>query len=169
MPYYHYEDEWHNADIDGSCPDDTDEDDYNDNESYLSESEEARGGWDSCNEWFPIKQPVWKHVCIGGKTYMVSNHGRIRPESSLFEVSKGLEDNGSPYMTYTFITENNVPKTYFMHDIVWQAFNGVPPDGWEVAHTSDEASRRRRHYSNSLAKLTIVPIRVSNRPKSIFI
>lgn len=164
MPSFYYEDDWVNDATEWTGGEDTDDDAVEDDDSYYSDPEDVNDN----AEYYPIKQPVWKHIKVGGQTYMVSDHGRIKREDTLFEVSKGNEETGSPYRTYTFLTENSVPLTYYMHDIVWQAFNGVPPDGWEVKHTSEEASRRKRYYSNSLSKITIVPIRARLRPSTIF-
>lgn len=164
MPSFYNDDDWFNTEADFTGGEDTDDDVFEDNESFSSDTEEQSDG----NEYYPIKQPVWKHVKVGGKCYFVSDMGRIRPHNSMFEVSKGLEDASSPYRTFTFVSEEGHAMTYYMHDIVWQAFNGPPPDGWEVKHTANETSRRKRHYSNSLSKLTIVPIRADTRPRVIF-
>lgn len=165
MTYYFFEDEWFANDADDVTDYTDEEEGYDDQESYYSDNEECPN---DTADYCPVRQPVWKHVCVGGKTYMVSDRGCIRPENSLFQVSKGLEDNCSPYSTYTFVTSDNEARTYYMHDIVWQAFNGVPPDGWEVKHTENEVSRHKRHYSNALNRLTIAISRATPRPQAIF-
>lgn len=165
MPSHYYDDDWINTEGEFTGGEDTDDDHYDEDDSYVSDYEDAT----ELIEYYPIKQPVWKRVRVGNTNYMVSDMGRIRPEDSLFQVTKGFEDTASPYRTYTFMSQDNVPVTYYMHDIVWQAFNGPPPDGWEVKHTINETCRRKRHYSNSLSKLTIVPSMVNVRPTRIFI
>ncbi len=164
MPSFYYEDEWFANDAEWTGGEDTDDDIIEEDDSYYSDVEENNDNLD----YYPIRQPTWRHVMVGGQSYMVSDHGRIRRENSLFEVTKGSEESGSPYRTYTFLSENGAPKTCYLHDIVWQAFNGPPPDGWEVRHTDEETARRKRYYSNSLSKLTIAPIRAMLRPHHIF-
>ena len=166
MPSY-YDDIWgeQTGFVDGydDTDDDYDENDcVNDGYSDVEEDEADYAAMAADNR--TARPPVWKNVRIQGEHYMVSDHGCIKKPDTLFEVHYGLEQQGSPYKTVTFPTG----VTYFMHDLVWQAFNGVPPPGWEVCHTAAEASRRHRHYSNALRHLTIMPARALSRPPRIF-
>lgn len=158
MPYY--EDDWDLTDFTG---DESDEEFLeDDNESYYSDYDDAITSSEDRNEsWRAIKQPVWKNVMIGDSQYMVSDMGCVKKPDTLFEVHYGLEEQGTPFRTITFPSG----VTYYMHDLVWQTFNGDPPPGWEVRHTFNETCKNKRYYSNALRHLTIMPIQVSLRPK----
>lgn len=168
MPSY-YDDEWEYNDFgyEESEDDNTDEicdfcdyDDYCDENGITDNSTFSFEGFESTVR----PPPIWKLVEIEGEKYLVSDHGCIRKPDTLFEVHYGIEEVGTPFRTVTFPTG----VTYYMHDIVWQAFNGDPPRGWEVRHTFAETQKRRRYYSNALRHLTIMPIHVTLRPR-IFI
>lgn len=159
-----YEDDWDLTDFTGDESDEEYVDD--DNESHYSDYEDTNAVSDDRNEPFKaIKQPVWKNVVIGGNQYMVSDMGCVRKPDTLFEVHYGLEQCGTPFRTMTFPSADGGPSiTYYMHDLVWQTFNGNPPPGWEVRHTFNETRKNKRYYGNALRHLTIMPIIVSLRP-----
>lgn len=163
-----YEDDWELTDFSW---DDTDDERDDDNESYYSDYDDhVISTIDMTDTFRPIQQPVWKNVMIGGATYMVSDQGCIKKPDTLFEVHYGLEQPGTPFKTITFQRfdkANENPLTYYMHDLVWQTFNGQPPPGWEVRHTENETAKHKRYYSNALRHLSIMPIQVSLRPKII--
>jgi hypothetical protein len=160
MPSY-YDDDWDKYDVGEFTGDDTDEDFPEDDESYFSEIQEEHQ-----EDVFgiPVIPSKWKRVCMGGQHFQVSNKGHIMKPDTYFEVHKGVEESGSPYRTFTFVTTDGTPRTYYMHDIVWRAFHGEPPTGWEVQHKVAETMKRKRHYSNALHNLTIMPSRVEVRP-----
>jgi len=103
---------------------------------------------------------IWKKICVDGTIVHISSNGSLRSNDSMFSITKGFAFLGTPYRTYTIET-----KEYFVHDLVWRAFNGDPPEGWEVRHTYEEACKRRKYYDNSIKNLTITPITVIQRPK----
>lgn len=112
----------------------------------------------------PLRPVAWRRIRIGNMILEISDSGRIKPSGSLFGATKGYPLIGTPYLTYPVELEHGNRKEYYMHDLVWQAFNGQPPEGWEVRHTFDEASKRRKYYNNALASLTITPATVEVRP-----
>lgn len=139
-----------------------------DNESQDDEYFDEDDDWDiSRQDEFQelIPQPKWKAICLGQTILDISDRGVIKPKGSLFTSSKGFAYLGTPYRTYTVEIEPGRMKEYFVHDLVWRAFNGDPPEGWEVRHTFDEAQRRRKYYSNALHNLTISQSTVDMRPK----
>jgi hypothetical protein len=162
-----YDDDWELTDF---TWDDSDDERDDDNESYYSDVEEQYNITDSDSKdiFKPIPQPVWKNVTIGGVQYMVSDQGCVKKPCTLFEVHFGLEEPGTPFKKITFPRldlNRGEPLTYYMHDLVWQTFNGPPPPGWEVRHTANETSKHKRYYSNALRHLTIMPAHVTLRPK----
>lgn len=160
MPSY-YDDDWEYTDFsnEDSCDEEpeltySDLDDYEDYAEY-----DVRE--DTLGPLTTIRQPVWKRIRVDDDEYMVSDQGCIKKPDTLFEVHYGLEEHGTPFRTVTFPNG----KTYYMHDLVWQTFNGDPPRGWEVRHTFAESQKNRRYYSNALRHLTIIPERVTLRPR----
>lgn len=107
----------------------------------------------------------WRRIKLGSVILDVSNKGVIKPKDSLFGANKGSPYLGTPYRTYVIEPEPGVRKEYFVHDIVWRAFNGDPPEGWEVRHTFEEACKHRKYYDNALRNLTITPATVEVRPR----
>lgn len=108
---------------------------------------------------------VWKKMKIGYSELEVSSEGTIRKKGDLFQSTQGFLLFGTPFRTYPVQIESSGPaEQWFVHDIVWRAFYGDPPEGWEVRHTYKEAKRRRATYSNALRHLTIFPIETVLRP-----
>lgn len=151
---YESADEHHDVEEYYDSPSD---DDYFDEDESLSTPQQ---------EEFPTYLPPiqWRRVKLGQTILEVSDHGRVKPNNSLFGATKGFPLLGTPYLTYPVELEAGVKKEYFVHDLVWWAFHGPPPEGWEVRHTFDEASRRHKYYRNSLHNLTIHPATVEVRP-----
>lgn len=147
----------------------TDEEYYSDPDTdYQSEDNYDGGEYSSSNEIRYLRPVSWKKVKLGQTILEISDEGAIKPSSSMFQTTKGYPYLGTPYRTFTVQLERGEHKEYFVHDLVWRAFHGEPPEGWEVRHTYEEACRRRKYYSNSLRNLTITPITVEQRP-TIFI
>lgn len=64
---------------------------------------------------------------------------------------QGIQLQGTPFR---YINVNNYK--YFMHDLVWQTFYGVPEDGYVVRHKNEYTQLRpRKVYSNHLANLEL--------------
>jgi len=163
MPSY-YDEDWDRCDIGSLSGEETDEEYVDEDESYYSDAHEDDN--EETNN-IPIRSPRWRKVCIEGQLYDISDHGMMKPSGSLFEVSGGLEDQGTPYKTFMFPCADGSVKIYYVHDVVYRAFHGEPPDGWEVRHKVNETRKGKRYYNNSLKSLTIMPKRVQYRP-SIF-
>lgn len=101
---------------------------------------------------------------VGISTLIVSNTGRIRKSQDMFSSSIGCALPGTPYRTYVVEIDKNKSEEYFVHDLVWRAFNGEPPEGWEVRHNFWEAKKGAEYYDNSLASLEIYPSTVTYMP-----
>lgn len=103
----------------------------------------------------------YKNLKLGETIIQVSNFGRIRMESTIFMSSEGIVHSGTPFRTYTVEWSENDYRTFFVHDLVWLAFHGHPPEGWEVRHKHAYTIHKKKAYSNALHNLTIVPITVT--------
>lgn len=97
---------------------------------------------------------------IGITELVISSDGYIRKLDDVFSSSKGYALPGSPYRTYPVEVHKNELIDYYVHDLVWRAFRGEPPEGWEVRHNFWETKRGHEFYSNALEDLEIYPITV---------
>ena len=89
----------------------------------------------------------------------VSNTGKIKNERG--EISEGIHLHGTPYSFFQIEFEKNKYINYYMHELVWQAFNGMPPVGWTIRHKNEYTRKPRKVYSNKLSNLTIVPDKIT--------
>ena len=106
----------------------------------------------------------FSEIKIGITMLIVSNNGIIRKANDIFSSSMGFALIGTPYRTYIVEIKENQYEEYFVHDLVWRAFNGEPPEGWEVRHKFWEAKRCAEYYDNSLDSLDIYPSTVIYMP-----
>lgn len=101
---------------------------------------------------------------IGITTLVVSSDGKIRKMDDVFSSSIGYALPGTPYRTYTVEVSKNEYEEYYVHDLVWRAFNGEPPAGWEVRHNYWEAKDTAGFYSNALENLELYVSTVTYMP-----
>lgn len=159
MPSHHYDSEDHENAYDGEVHTDDYDDDVSSVESYPNDDADDLDG-----ESLHITPVVWKSLRIGNAVIGVSSNGSIRLSSSMFDITKGFGLLGTPYRTVPVELEKGDRREYYVHDLVWRAFNGEPPSGWEVRHTYTESLKRRKYYDNSLKNITITPATVEVRP-----
>lgn len=83
---------------------------------------------------------IWRPVRGYEGLYEVSNSGRIRSlnynHTGKVEVLKGLK-NKNGYL-YVNLYKDGKQKRVLVHRIVWEAFNGPIPDGYELDHISGD-------------------------------
>lgn len=103
-----------------------------------------------------LKEPEkWTWFRMGDAALMVSDEGKIRCPRKHF-VSYGYAIPGSPYSSYPVaIDKFEPPVQMYVHDIVWRAFNGDIPKGYEVRHSMWVIKERQERYSNSITALDI--------------
>lgn len=104
------------------------------------------------------------YIKIGITELIVSSEGMIRKAHDIFSSTKGFVLTGTPYRTYPVEIEEHKTEEYFVHDIVWRAFYGEPPTGWEVRHTMWEPKNGNELYSNAVYHLNIYPSTVTYLP-----
>ena len=92
---------------------------------------------------------------IGISSLVISSEGKIRKLEDPFSSSYGFALPGTPYRTYPVKITNDNIEEYFVHDLVWRAFHGEPPEGWEVRHNFWESKNTQGVYSNCLENLEI--------------
>ena len=124
----------------------------NDNDDYNNS--------DNINPYivYPRRPPIkWALIKVGKAILEVSSIGTIKPYRSLETASEGLLLQGTPYRYYRIQEDTNKFVNYYVHEIVWQAFNGTPNDIYEIKHKPEYTAKYRTVYSNRLHNITLIP------------
>lgn len=101
----------------------------------------------------------WERLTLGKTTLHVCSTGVVRREGDPFWcVTKGVPLTGTPYSYVMVETEPHVHRRFFLHHLVWKAFNGDVPPQWEVRHKPTVPMEYSREYPNDLAFLDIYPV-----------
>lgn len=81
-------------------------------------------------------EEIWKSIKNYEGLYDASNYGRIR--SLKFGKVRILKP-GKTKKGYLFVrlTKNGITKNFYVHRLVWEAFNGEIPDGYEINHIDE--------------------------------
>lgn len=90
---------------------------------------------------------IWKDVLGYEGLYQASNNGKIYSKSTKRERSLGNHHTG--YLNCC-LSKNNAPKTFSVHRLVWEAFNGKIPDGFHVDHIDGD------RHNNKLENLQLL-------------
>lgn len=98
----------------------------------------------------------WKLIKINRQVLEISTYGTIREYKTFDKSTEGKVYEGTPYRYYTIHTLEGKQINYFMHEIIWKAFNGQPPSGYEIRHKPEYLSKYRKIYSNRLHNLELV-------------
>jgi hypothetical protein len=162
-------------DYDGDQGDDPNNDEYYDSceeddidldsESDSDDRNGDRNGDPMLNgPWRPVIR--WKQLKIGNAILEISSAGLVKPFNTRIYhgeplATQGVCLPGTPFRTFTVEIECGSYKTYYVHDLVYHAFNGPPPPGYEVRHVTTYTKKARTYYSNRLGCLTIYPTVVS--------
>lgn len=141
--------------------------DENEYDEYYSDAETDKLNSDSedevyDNEYNPYvglkKRPniKWALIKIGKAVLEISSIGTIKPYRSLNNPTEGTILEGTPFRYYTVEEDKNVYKNYYVHELVWQAFNGTPPNDFEIRHKPEYIANYRKLYSNRLHNITLI-------------
>jgi hypothetical protein len=121
---------------------DSDDESYNDKNPYILNPSRPN-----------IK---WELIKIGKSILEVSTNGTIKPYRSVDYASEGIVLQGTPYRYYRVETDIGKFVNYYVHEIVWQAFNGIPTNDYEIRHKPEYTAKNHRIYSNRLHNITVV-------------
>lgn len=134
----------------------SDEESYYSSDYESSESDDDQYEEDiivpSVQTVFPIR---WMTITLHSMKFDISNTGKIKYQNG--DITEGIRLNGTPYSFFQIQYEKDKFKNYYMHELVWEAFNGMPPAGWTIRHKAEYTRKPRKVYSNKLSNLTIVP------------
>jgi len=149
--WYESEEEW---DDDDEYQDSmTEEDEYSDVEDEPHYEQEFTVNGEEL--LIPIE---WKPLKLGMFDYEVSNIGKIRLPGEWWNPSEGCPVSGTPYRSFPVHYDSNTVVHKMMHHIVYEAFYGKPPLGWEVRHAWHVPFDRERMYSNNIVDIDIYKI-----------
>jgi hypothetical protein len=141
---------------------DTEEEDTEEDEDYLEEEDDiGRQEPDSDELYYDdtIIPTEWKLLKLGDARIRISNEGKIHYlDLSPFYVTSGLRETGTPYRFIQLEVFKGDIRKYYVHDLVWRAFNMEdPPEGWEVRHMNHVPMEENHCYENHLQYLDIFP------------
>ena len=92
---------------------------------------------------------IWKDIPNYERIYQASNLGRVKSLKRLKEkILKPQMDSSGYYQVY--LCKQSVVKHYMVHRLVWIAFNGQIPEGYEINHLDE------RPVNNRLENLSLV-------------
>lgn len=93
-------------------------------------------------EWRPIKNY---------EIYQASNFGRIRSlKDGKVKILKPIKSKND-YLRVC-LCKNGIVKTFYVHRLVWEAFNGKIPEGMEINHINEDKTDNR--YPENLNLMT---------------
>lgn len=85
---------------------------------------------------------IWKDIPDFEGKYQASNFGRIKSlyygKEKILKPSK----NKCGYLI-VFLYKNGIKKTCKVHRLVWMAFNGEIPEGYEINHINEDKTDNR--------------------------
>lgn len=154
MNLYYDDEDTHDYSYEDGRDADADEDDYWTNREYI----------DLPTAPYDIHTPtLWNQLQIGETLLYVSNTGYLRRAKDPFYcITRGVPLTGTPYSYVMIETESHQSSMFFVHHLVWKAFHGDVPPGWEVRHKPHVPHEFHREYPNDLSLLDIYPSLLSD-------
>ena len=99
-----------------------------------------------------MSEEIWKDIKGFEGIYQASNLGRIkslkRPYRLKEKIKKPTRDRYGYYQVR--LSKQSIGKGYLVHRLVWEAFNGHIPEGYEVNHINEVKT------DNRLSNLSLV-------------
>ena len=101
-----------------------------------------------------FKNEIWKDIKGFEGVYQASNLGRIKSLERINVLGRRVKEKIlKPLITrkgYYLIGlyKNSIQKFYYVHRLVWIAFNGQIPEGYEINHLNEVKSNNRLENLN---------------------
>lgn len=119
-----------------------------------------------------IQEVIWKVLRLGEARISVSSLGAVRasplslnaPPIPFQKMDYGIPYPGTAMRTVRLEVAAGQFYNFFVHELVWQAFNGDIPYGWEVRHKSQALQDTHpacQEASNAIDDIDIYPIIVT--------
>lgn len=87
-----------------------------------------------------MKKEIWSDILGYEGKYQASNFGRVRSlnyhRTGQIVILKTRKANNGYYLVNLY--RNGNMKTYLLHRLVWEAFNGPIPMGFEINHINEK-------------------------------
>jgi len=109
-------------------------------------------------------QLSWASLRLGDCILDVCSSGGVRKRSAPFQhIDYGVQYPGTVYSVVRVEVFSGEHRNFFVHELVWRAFNGDIPDGWDVRHKQDALHDLSpgRTAPNALEMLDIFPTTVT--------
>ena len=103
------------------------------------------------------KKEVWRDI-PEYEGYQVSNLGRVKSLERIDALGRKVEEKIlKPLITrngyyLTGLYKNSIQKFYYVHRLVWEAFNGQIPEGLQVNHINEIKSDNRLGNLNLMTR-----------------
>lgn len=154
MPVKEYDEDRNDTYVEDDYYQDSDEleqeDSYEEEEDELYTEEENIFG-DDC-----VPKREWSILKLGDLKIRVSNEGIITYLDNIFFSTKGYRDQGTPFRYVSLEVFKGDFRKYYVHDLVWRAFNYEdPPIGWAVRHSNNTPLDDDKCYENHLDYLDV--------------
>lgn len=96
-----------------------------------------------------MKREIWKSVLGYIGLYEVSNYGRVRSlKHEKIRILKQLKHTNG-YLKVN-LCKDGITKIFYVHRLVYEAFNGFIPDGYEINHINEDKTDNRLDNLNLL-------------------
>lgn len=105
-------------------------------------------------------QLAWSSIRLGDCILDVCSSGGVRKRNAPFQhIDYGVQYPGTIYSVVRIEVSGGEHRNFLVHELVWRAFNGDIPDGWDVRHKQDALHDLTpgRTVSNALELLDIFP------------
>lgn len=109
---------------------------------------------DNIADKMAITAPHWGYIVIQGVRVYVSNKGHVVCPYHRY-ITMGSVKTGTPYREVAIILDEDNIIVRDVHSLVWEAFNGRVPNGYEVRHAWWVTSRGYSVYPNDVDSLEI--------------
>ena len=92
-----------------------------------------------------FEKEVWRDIPNYEGLYQASNLGRVKSLKRPYGLKEKILKPGINQYGYYLISlyKNSIQKFYLVHRLVWEAFNGQIPEGYEVNHINEVKTDNR--------------------------
>lgn len=102
-----------------------------------------------------MEKEIWMPVLDYEDLYVVSNYGVIKRLPKKYSTPNvrvlSCGKNKGGYLI-ACLRKDKIPKSYYVHRLVWEAFNGPIPEGMQVNHINEDKTDNRLDNLNLLSQ-----------------
>ena len=92
-----------------------------------------------------MENEIWKDIKGYEGLYQVSNFGRTKSlgNGKTHKTERILKTGGRRGYLFVILYNNGIRKQIMVHRLVWEAFNGKIPEGYEINHVDENVNNNR--------------------------